>query len=1310
VRDIANGLDVPMTTGHYLNAMEKLTRQWTPANYRDPKRQRLYLKDIDCPELWHQHLQNVIPKILFYLNDCVGEQGGPGAVHERNIYNQLVLGKGVGPAGDLMSNLPTEMRAENMMCYIGHEGTYTPAHREMCASLGQNIMVETSAAEKGEKAGSSIWFMTESKDREVVSEYFLSMLGHDIEVESHFAQINAWKKAPFPVYIVNQKVGDFILIPPLAPHQVWNRGTRTMKVAWNRTTVETLELALHEALPRARMVCRDEQYKNKAIVYYSLLRYYDQLKRVEEAEDASLDGEVEDSIRNGIRVRQLKKDFKRLFALYTETLVSEIFSKDLPKEKHVEFLPFDSNVTCSYCRCNIFNRFLTCKTCIGEVADTGDEDTYDICMECYAMGRSCGCVSNLTWVEQWQWPVLTQKYDEWRAMVVASDGCIDNASPPQSLDVARSLYGKKPVAQVCQEQLKRRPWRDISKPFEPELCPDSEPEPEADEGRIKKRKGSKRKSRKTQNKACHICMHREWNWKLAFCTTCPNSYCYGTLWRAFDLKPQTVMEDPNWQCPKCLNICSCGKCRRDPTQHAYRPKGTLLGHDTRRVADPRSVESLVDFSRTNLTWLRGDGDDDPQTSLRMQRLMEKAQTEKAREESLDEDVIIEGEAGQKDAQNFPDASSTNDMAIDPQLRDHEPNTIHGTEDPDDGNLVNTSTMTLAHMPQSNDQHNTASDVEHQVVTNGDRASQEPYQGKPCASLNSHAHYVTPEATMFVPESHHDSSAPGRDRMMGMGYYQQANDADKILFDDPDANTPTGQESAVTYPRLPEEPPNFDVASNKRKADSISMSNKGEIDDTHAQFFEAQKKKKLTDARRNGRYFMTLNQLEGGQGHIVKLPIMGSKEFLRNLQELNEGLAQPRHNPGLPRRSIIGQRPLSGLDDDTVIVTDDVQEKVAQSIYRDDSNDENDSVVLATRAVQLLTIPPSVPKAATDHRLDENGKKRGHPPKFFAEIGRESLDDEDPSYMPRAGSSPTQTPRRNPPSSTSAQKKVDDCQPVSPSPSGNIKKGRQCLVSEIPVNSGVVSIKLPELATTSKQAIVVQDESTTEPTPVSKNSAIDEDINMITEDFTSVSTAIATAKKTSRLSISKPLSEDYLKAKEEAFRMAEAELEEEEAAKENSQKVTPVKAYVSPPTNAASTLPKNKSPTSVNKSMPKGPPGHLMSMAERQALKGKPFKIVAAKSTTTHRPANTPSKTSISKARSMKPPRTTRFNVNSDDSAGDGSYSDSDDGSIPAVRPVAKKPRIEALASHNGNTKTDFKPVSGMLDGVRKGQPSVRLVK
>ncbi|UZP42531.1 hypothetical protein NXS19_010347 [Fusarium pseudograminearum] len=57
VRDIAAGADIPMTMGHYLRSMRQLANQWTPTNFRDERRQRLYLKDIDCPPEWHDALQ-----------------------------------------------------------------------------------------------------------------------------------------------------------------------------------------------------------------------------------------------------------------------------------------------------------------------------------------------------------------------------------------------------------------------------------------------------------------------------------------------------------------------------------------------------------------------------------------------------------------------------------------------------------------------------------------------------------------------------------------------------------------------------------------------------------------------------------------------------------------------------------------------------------------------------------------------------------------------------------------------------------------------------------------------------------------------------------------------------------------------------------------------------------------------------------------------------------------------------------------------------------------------------------------------------
>ncbi|KAK5631226.1 hypothetical protein RRF57_006940 [Xylaria bambusicola] len=622
VRDITAQADIPMTTGHYLRSMPQLTNQWSPTNFRDDRRQRLYLKDIDCPDEWFQHLKKIIPPNVFYMNENINENPS------RNSRDDDIFGvpeKTSAIAGDLMSSLEPEMRAQNLMCYIGHEGTYTPAHREMCASLGQNIMVEASGDENGEKPGSSIWFMTETKDREVVREYFLSMLGHDIEIEKHFAQINAWKKANFPVYIVEQKVGDFILVPPLAPHQVWNRGTRTMKVAWNRTTVETLDLALHEALPKARLVCRDEQYKNKAIIYYTLEKYYKELQLFEDSPEVSWLGLGQELMQNSARMKQMAHDFKRLFKLFTEILVDEMFHD---KEMNVEYIPFDSNITCSYCRSNIFNRFLTCKCCVRQLIN-GDEDTYDVCMECYAMGRSCVCISGLKWCEQWQWSELVEKHETWRAMIIEQDGFVDIDLSPQPLELARKISGKKAVAQICQEQLRRRPWNDITKP--PERQPEESDDPEVDdEGRIKKKpKGRKKKQGETYR--CHVCSHKDFTYKLHFCATCTSAYCYGVMWRAFDMMPQAIMEQEHWQCPKCLKICNCGACRQSGNTEPYIPKNTLLGHDTRPIADDRSVESIVDFRSHNLGWLKVVGEENrSKDSKRMNRLRQQADAEKAK--------------------------------------------------------------------------------------------------------------------------------------------------------------------------------------------------------------------------------------------------------------------------------------------------------------------------------------------------------------------------------------------------------------------------------------------------------------------------------------------------------------------------------------------------------------------------------------------------------------------------------------------------------------------------------------------------------
>ncbi|RAL59435.1 hypothetical protein DID88_006809 [Monilinia fructigena] len=882
VRDITNGIDLQMTMGHYLRSMGQLANQFTLQTYRDPKRQRLYLKDIDCPTEWEENLKDVLPEAFFYLNDCIESRtGGDGAIREPNEFGQMRFGKGVAPAGDLMSSLPTDMRALNMMCYIGHEGTYTPAHREMCASLGHNLMVETSGEENGEKPGSSIWFMTESKEREMVSEWFVSKLGHDIEVEKHFAQLNAWRKAPFNVWVTEQKAGDLILIPPLAPHQVWNRGTRTMKAAWNRTTVDTLELAIHEALPRTRLVCRDEQYKNKAIIYYTL--------------------------------------------------------------------------------------------------ENGEEDTYDVCMECYAMGRSCACISCLEWVEQWKEEELKQNYELWRGMVINFEGVHEDS--PKPLDDERDKIGKKTVAQICQEQLALRPWKDITKPevIEP-LDGESDVEPEADdEGRLKKpyKKPIRRgriQATKNKTQSCHICCHHHWNWQSARCVTCSSSYCYGTLWRAFDMMPQAVMEMEKWECPKCLKMCSCSKCRRDPKQKPYTPKGTLLGHDTKKVADYRSVESLVDFSKTNLPWLKHEDQNqsNPQETGRMRRLREKAEKDKAQEPVIDDSYLgYDEEAFYRE--DGPEDNHFNDMAdIDPALRDdknqsphNQTNGFHSSWDPTQEPREYTIEEQITQQLGALDAHHDLDDDYHAEMHGPSTAAQYPSR-----LLAPVAPMVSNEPALSNPQTPNPAAMVSDDHYPTEGL-------DGILYDSPKSDSEPTEAATINPAELLASLDQFRSVTKKRRR--LNSEGIPEEDEEDVEFFASQRQKKAK----------------------TKIPVD---------EEIGpDSISRPQHRPSRVNKrqdytepSLAQVEDLIGSEEET-----ETQPTSRQSLVRSVAQ-ETDDVDLAAKAFSYITkeqtteIPGTVPSL--------NGKRKRGRPRLASKMATSPSATVSPG--PSKSSATVKTPRKS----------------------------------------------------------------------------------------------------------------------------------------------------------------------------------------------------------------------------------------------------------------------------------------------------------
>lgn len=134
-------------------------------------------------------------------------------------------------------------QVESLMCYLGVADTFTPCHKDLCASSGHNIMSYT------ENNGSSFWFMTKSSDASLVSSFFQDELQTELDWENRILTVEQFSKAQFTIFVAEQKLGDMVLVPPRSCHQVVNRGGLTIKTSWSRMTVRGLSMALYHELP-----------------------------------------------------------------------------------------------------------------------------------------------------------------------------------------------------------------------------------------------------------------------------------------------------------------------------------------------------------------------------------------------------------------------------------------------------------------------------------------------------------------------------------------------------------------------------------------------------------------------------------------------------------------------------------------------------------------------------------------------------------------------------------------------------------------------------------------------------------------------------------------------------------------------------------------------------------------------------------------------------------------------------------------------------------------------------------------------------
>ncbi|KAJ7097801.1 hypothetical protein B0H15DRAFT_772680, partial [Mycena belliarum] len=333
--------------------------------------ERLYGKDVACPPEWNAFLHDaqVIPPFL-----------SPDAPE------------------NLLNNLPKPEQPETLMCYLGVGDTFTPCHKDLCASSGHNLMCYT------EHGGSSFWFMTETSSANAAAEYFHTKLGQELDHETHVITVEQLAKAPFKVYITEQRLGDLVLVPPRSSHQVVNAGGMTIKTSWSRMTLDGLALALRYELPLYRRVCRSEIYRVKSTIYYTLLRAIQRVSDLRRRQSESVSGSRNAMASTSQQDMVTQLDALRRVLLLFDSIIVEEYSPEAnnmrklaaavsqPSAMDVDAEDGDvGQLSCDFCGGDIFQSFFECRTCVHGRRPVLPGAGFMLCSGCYVEGRTCGC-------------------------------------------------------------------------------------------------------------------------------------------------------------------------------------------------------------------------------------------------------------------------------------------------------------------------------------------------------------------------------------------------------------------------------------------------------------------------------------------------------------------------------------------------------------------------------------------------------------------------------------------------------------------------------------------------------------------------------------------------------------------------------------------------------------------------------------------------------------------------------------------------------------------------------------------------------
>ncbi|KAJ9073346.1 hypothetical protein DSO57_1017411 [Entomophthora muscae] len=444
---------------------------------------KYYGKDIDCPPEWHSLAKKFLPPHLHYLG-----------------------------ANDISRLLPEELQAENLMIYVGHEGTYTSSHFDICGSIGHNLMVHA------DEGCSALWFMVGQDDADKARKFWHKNGGGNTSVDQDNFTISAevLGQADFPVHVFEQRLGDFVMVPSESAHQVINLGPGVnIKYSYNRNMVHTIDYCLNKILPVNRRILKMETYRIKAMIEHGVLALGQQLS----SQGLAL-GE-------GYTADDLARDYSVLLKMYAKIIAMDAVDSSYTVQTQQQPEVSDDVVpharVCDFCHCDIWNTWFHCDTCVPVYG-------HDFCSDCVAENRQCLDYQRLTWYCHRPVQMCFQDLKHFSEAY--------NSSPLLS---TQPSFSPVPLYSAISELESLHPDK-----YSPTTYA------------VRNNDFYKTAAHKT----CHQCASSRFKNDLVRCTQCKTKvYCHTCLSGRYGANPSELALDKNWTCYCCRKLCNCNKCR-----------------------------------------------------------------------------------------------------------------------------------------------------------------------------------------------------------------------------------------------------------------------------------------------------------------------------------------------------------------------------------------------------------------------------------------------------------------------------------------------------------------------------------------------------------------------------------------------------------------------------------------------------------------------------------------------------------------------------------------------------------------------------